>query len=173
LAELFGGIEVFMEINNNLKVSSKGNPDITRNNVDSLGATRNNKDSLFAGYFNDAKKLIELYNAIEGTNYPEDTQVEITTLQNVLFRKKNNDLSFILDGKLVVLVEIQSSINENMPLRLLEYVGRSYEKIVDRRSIYSRALVKIPKPEFIVLYNGNDRYADQQQLKLSDDFEDV
>jgi hypothetical protein len=134
---------------------------------------RNHKDSVFTGYFNDAKKLIELYNAIEGTNYPEDTEVEINTLEDVLFRNKINDISFVLDGKIVILIEAQSSINENMPLRLLMYIGRVYEKIVDKKSIYNRKLIKLPKPEFIVLYNGKDDFPEQRQLKLSDAFENV
>jgi predicted transposase YdaD len=138
-----------------------------------LNTTRNHKSSIFAGYFSDAKKLIELYNAIEGTDYPEDTQVEINTLEDALFRNKINDISFMLDDKLIVLIEQQSSINENMPLRLLMYIGRIYEKIIDPKSIYARTLIKIPKPEFIVLYNGIDSFPEQRTLKLSDAFKDV
>ena len=37
-----------------------------------------------------------------------------------LFTSQKNDLSFIINGKLVVLVEHQSSINENMPFRFLQ-----------------------------------------------------
>jgi hypothetical protein len=138
-----------------------------------LKANRNHKDSVFTDYFNDAKMLIELYNAIEGTDYPEDTQLEINTLQGVLFRGINNDISFTLGGKLVILLEGQSSPNKNMPLRLLMYIGRVYEKIVDNKAVYNNALVKIPKPEFIVIYNGKEDLPERQTLKLSDAFEDV
>jgi predicted transposase YdaD len=91
----------------------------------------------------------------------------------VLFRKRINDISFTLDGKLIVLIESQSSINENMPLRLLLYISRVYEKIIDKRSIYHRALFRIPKPEFIVLYNGKESFPEQRQLRLSDAFENA
>ena len=36
----------------------------------------------------------------------------------------------LLNGKIIILVEQQSSINENMPLRFLEYICRLYEKTV-------------------------------------------
>jgi hypothetical protein len=48
-----------------------------------------------------------------------------------------NDISFTIAGMLVVLVEHQSTINPNMPLRLLLYMARIYEKIIDNRRLYS------------------------------------
>ena len=75
--------------------------------TETTNATRNNKNSIFTSYFNDTKKLIELYNAIENTDYPEDTHVEINTLSNAIFRKQNNDISFTLDDKLIILIEHQ------------------------------------------------------------------
>jgi hypothetical protein len=78
-----------------------------------------------------------------------------------------------LDGKLIVLIEHQSTVNENMPLRLLIYIGRIYERIIENRSIYRQRLVKRPKPEFIVLYNGEKEYPDKGVLRLSDAFIEV
>jgi hypothetical protein len=135
--------------------------------------TRNNKVSVFTGYFSDKKKLIELFNAIEGAHYSFDTKVEINTLKNVLYQGRYNDISFTLDNKFIVLIEAQSSINENMPLRLLLYIARIYEKIVDSKDIYKKALVKLPKPEFIVIYNGAEKYPERCTLKLTDAFGDV
>jgi hypothetical protein len=43
-------------------------------------------------------------NALFGTLYGADTPVEITTLKNVLSRGRVNDLSYILDDRLVVLI---------------------------------------------------------------------
>jgi predicted transposase/invertase (TIGR01784 family) len=84
-----------------------------------------------------------------------------------------NDVSFTIDNRLVVLIEHQSSINANIPLRFLEYAGRVYEKIIDPKKKYQEKLEKIPKPEFIVLYNGKDKYPDYAELKLSDSFKDT
>jgi hypothetical protein len=54
----------------------------------------------------------------------------------VLFNDLKNDISFILGGRFVVLVEHQSTLNANMPLRMLEYIGRVYEKITDSSAMY-------------------------------------
>ena len=116
------------------------------------------KDLVFTLLFQNKKKLLELYNAIEGTNYSEDTKIEINTLEKVLYMDRENDISFLLDGKLIVLVEHQSSVNQNMPLRFLLYIARVYEKLIDSKSVYKEAQIKIPTPEFIVLYNGGKNY---------------
>ena len=47
-----------------------------------------------------------------------------------------NDISFEIGGKLVVLIEHQSTINPNMALRLLMYIGRVYEKILNDETIH-------------------------------------
>ena len=83
-----------------------------------------------------------------------------------------------MNGRFVVLVEHQSTINENMPLRFLIYIARLYEKIIDADNIYRRKLIKIPAPEFVVLYNGRDdlkqdgKVVTELELNLSDAFKD-
>jgi len=72
-----------------------------------------------------------------------------------------------------VLIEHQSTINKNLPYRLLEYITHIYEKIIDREKKYQKNLIMIPRPEFIVLYNGIDPYPDYSELKLSDAFMDI
>lgn len=79
-----------------------------------------------------------------------------------------NDISFLLDGKLIVLVEHQATVNKNMPLRFLLYIGRLYEKLIQNKEIYRERQIKILRPEFIVLYNGKDEQPEEQILKLSD-----
>jgi hypothetical protein len=71
---------------------------------------------------------------------------------------------------LIVLIEHQSTINPNMPIRFLEYIARIYEKIINNKALYSSKLAKIPRPEFIVLYNGKDDYPDTDEMRLSDAF---
>jgi len=131
------------------------------------------RDSVFSLLFSDPDVLRELYSAIEGIILPPDIPVSINTLSDVLYRKQINDISFTIDNRLVVLIEHQSSINENMPLRLLEYIGRIYEKITYRQKVYKTKLVKIPKPEFIVLYNGVEPYPDYKEMRLSEAFKDA
>ncbi|GHV25912.1 hypothetical protein FACS18948_0400 [Clostridia bacterium] len=132
---------------------------------------RNFKDSLFTKLFRDNEKFLEVYNAINGLSLGSDTSIEDVTLDDVLFMDQVNDVAFNIGNKLVVLMEHQSSVNLNMPLRLLLYVGRTYEKLIPQDVIYRKARYKIPKPEFIVLYNGVEEQPDETILSLSDAFE--
>ena len=133
-------------------------------------ANREYKDSVFSMYMSEPKRLIEVYNAIQETDYSLDTPIEITTLDGVLFMNRVNDISFMLDRKFIVFMEHQSSINENMPVRMLLYLGRVYEKILEKENLYRKKRIPLPAPEFIVLYIGKETYPDEQVLKLSDAF---
>jgi predicted transposase/invertase (TIGR01784 family) len=131
------------------------------------------KSSVFSLLFSQPDLLRELYCALDGVSLPPDAPVSINTLEDVLFMGFINDISFQIDGKLVVLIEHQSTINPNMALRLLMYVGRVYEKIIEGRNIYSKKPLKIPRPEFFVLYNGADPFPNETVYRLSQAFEEV
>ena len=135
-----------------------------------MSANREYKDSVFSLYLSDPQRLIDVYNAVANTNYAPDTPVEINTLTDVLYKNQINDLSFVLDDQVVVLIEHQSTINENMPLRLYMYSARVYEKITKQKPLYKRKQVKIPVPQFIVLYNGNEAFPEYAEQKLSDSY---
>ncbi|MBO5825507.1 MAG: Rpn family recombination-promoting nuclease/putative transposase, partial [Treponema sp.] len=79
-------------------------------------------------------------------------------------------IAILVDDRLIVLVEHQSTINENMPLRLLEYVSRIYEQLVPSEDRYEKKMIKIPYPEFYVFYNGTEEYPVEKELRLSDAF---
>ena len=134
---------------------------------------KKHKSSVFSALFSTPEVLRELYSAIEGIDIPQDAVVDINTLSDVLFMGQINDVSFTINDKLVVLIEHQSTINENVPLRLLMYIGRIYEKIIDREKLYQKKIVKIPTPEFIVLYNGKAPCPDHQELRLSAAFKNI
>jgi predicted transposase/invertase (TIGR01784 family) len=91
-------------------------------------------------------------------------------LEQVLYMKFYNDVAMLVDGKIVVLVEHQSTINENMPFRMLEYIARIYEKITDPKKKFGKTLVKLPMPEFYVFYNGKEDFPSETVMKLSDAF---
>ena len=129
------------------------------------------KNSMFTLLFSDPALLRELYCALDGVTLPPDAPVSINTLEDVLFMDFINDISFEIAGKLVVLIEHQSTINPNMALRLLMYIGRVYEKITEGRDIYSGKPINIPRPEFFVLYNGTDPFPDDKIYRLSEAFE--
>jgi hypothetical protein len=129
------------------------------------------KDSVFSLLFGNPGTLRELYGALEGVSLPPDLPITINTLEGVLFMERVNDISFEVGDKLVVLIEHQSTINPNMALRILMYIARIYEKITGGRNIYSGKKLTIPRPHFIVLYNGPRPFPDEAILRLSDSFE--
>ena len=133
-------------------------------------AKRNYKDNTFCALFSEKRNLIELYNALSGSSFDMDTPVEIVTLDNTFFGDRENDLSFIIDNRWIVLAEQQSTLSPNIPLRMLVYVARQYENLVFSRDIYSRKLVKIPTPELYGFYNGPQDAPVEQEMKLSDAF---
>ena len=131
---------------------------------------RKYKDSVFRMLFNEKDKLIELYNAIFDTDYTEDDRVDITTIEDVIFKTMKNDISFIMDGKFVLLIEHQSSINNNMCLRDLLYADELIRRMIDPKDLYKEAPVKIPNPKFVVLYNGERYMPPFDEKELSDNF---
>jgi hypothetical protein len=92
-------------------------------------------------------------------------------LEDALFNDHLNDISFVVGDTIVVLIEHQSTINPNMALRLLMYIGRIYEKIIAGRNIYSTKKIPIPHPVFIVLYNGTDPYPDEAIIRRCETLE--
>jgi hypothetical protein len=136
-----------------------------------MSVNKNYKDSVFTALFNQPDPLRDLYCAIKDVTLPPDVPVSINTLENVLFLDFYNDISFEIGGKLVVLIEHQSTINPNMALRLLLYISRLLEKRIKSRTLYSKKPVSIPWPEFYVLYNGPEPFPDNAVLQLSDLFE--
>jgi len=131
---------------------------------------REYKSSLFTDYFSDKERLIEAYNAIAGTDFPKTTHIEFKTLGNILHRSQINDIAFVLEDRFIVLIEHQSTINENMPLRLLLYISDIYKGLMSGDLLYGKKTTKIPTPEFFVIYNGRDEYPEKKVLKLSDAF---
>jgi hypothetical protein len=126
------------------------------------------KDTVFRRLFNTEEKLLELYNAIFGTNYKDWSAIKINTLEDVLFMSLKNDLSFKVYN-ILVLIEHQSTISENMPARMFMYLGRLYEKETNNspNAIYGRNPVELPNPEFIVLYNGKEDFPEEGILNIS------
>lgn len=138
-----------------------------------FGVRRNVKDRLFRSVFSDDREaLLDLYNALHGTNYQDPEELEIVTLENVVYMSMKNDLAFLIAGVLN-LHEHQSTLNRNMPLRFLLYLAQEYQKLVAQKklNIYGDKPLALPVPQCVVFYNGNHQVPDKQVLKLSDSFE--
>lgn len=130
---------------------------------------RNFKDTVFRMLFKEKKSLLNLYNALNKSTYTNADDLEITTLENAVYMNYKNDISFVFDFELM-LYEHQSTYNPNMPLRDLFYVSRVLHNRVRDENLYSKKLIKIPAPQFVVFYNGVDSQPEQQILRLSDAF---
>ncbi len=137
-----------------------------------MGAKRNYKDSLFRHIFNHKARLRNLYEALSGRKV-NASDIRINTLRGTFFNGVKNDISFQIKGRLVVLIEQQSSWNPNMPLRFLWYLAKLYRRQVPRDMQYHIKLVPLETPEFYVLYNGRETEPPYQVLRLEDAFEET
>ena len=138
---------------------------------ETLQTKRTYKDSVFRMLYSRKEELLSLYNALNGTDYQDPEQLEVTTLENAIYMNMKNDVSFLLDAEMM-LYEHQSTWNPNMPLRDLIYITRLLEKYVNRESLYASTPVRIPAPHFVVFYNGSSDVSEDVILKLSDAFEE-
>ena len=139
------------------------------------GENRAHKDSVFVDYFSkdrDWKEhFLSLYNALHGTNLQvEDTVLERVNIDQVLYKNYYNDIAVLVNGQFILMIEHQSTINPNMPLRLLEYIARIYGNTVDSKAKFSRHLVPLARPEFIVFYTGDQEFPPESYLYLSNAF---
>ena len=134
-------------------------------------ANRNYKDELFKKIFSDKKSALELYYAIRKTHYTDESAITIHTLNQVIFLGIENDISFIIDDVLN-LYEHQSTINPNMPIRGLIYLGELYRDYIrlNQLDIYGRTQVSLPKPVYVVFYNGEDKQPERKEIFLSEAF---
>ncbi len=135
---------------------------------------RQYKDRLFNFIFGAEENkawTLSLYNAVNGSDYTDPSEIEITTIKEVMYLGMHNDVSFLVSNEMT-LYEQQSSFNPNLPLRLLQYSGNLYEKYVVKNKLnkYGSTLLKLPVPKLVVFYNGERDTEDEVELRLSDSF---
>lgn len=135
---------------------------------------RNVKDRLFRFLFEkDREALLQLYNALNGTDYSDASQLEIVTIESVVYVVMKNDLAFVLAGTLNM-YEHQSTYSPNLPVRFLIYLAQEYQILIERtqESLYGTGLISLPTPQCVVFYNGQRNMPETQTLRLSDAFMD-
>lgn len=133
---------------------------------------RNYKDHLFIKLFHDKENLLELYNALNGTDYKNPEDMVITTIDDAVYMGMKNDCSFLI-GHDINLYEHQSTYCPNMPIRGILYLADAYRSIIegDNLNLYGSRLIKLPTPKYIVFYNGESNRAEREELRISDAFE--
>ena len=143
---------------------------IFNNQPEQINVNFKYKDTVFRMLYKSKKELLSLYNAVNGTAYVNEDDLEIVTLENAVYMSMKNDISCLLDMNLQI-YEHQSTVNPNMPLRNLMYITKQIEKMILNKDIYSRKLIPIPNPRFIVFYNGIDKQPEVKELYLSDAYQ--
>ena len=142
--------------------------------AEKTGINRQYKDRLFKFIFGNPEHkewTLALYNAINGSNYDNPDDIELNTIEYVLYMGMKNDVSFIVT-ETINFYEQQSSFNPNVPLRIFGYAEKSYSKYIEDHelNVHSSTLQKIPTPRCICFYNGRNKKQDKVLLKLSDAF---
>ena len=138
---------------------------------------REHKDRVFKFIFgnpNNKQWTLDLYNAINSSHHTDPEAIEFNTIEDAVYMGMVNDASFIITFEMN-LWEHQSSYNPNLPLRILIYVAKLYEKYIltNKIYLYSSTLKRIPRPKCICFYNGTDEQPEKKILKLSDAYDGV
>ena len=106
---------------------------MTKTNYD-IHVNKKYKDTVFRKLFGENKEnALSLYNAVNHTSYTDPDDLEYTTLEDVIYMKYKNDVSFLID-KTLSLYEHQSSYNPNMPLRGFLYYADLYRKLIHQKA---------------------------------------
>ena len=123
------------------------------------------RDALFRRIFNEKPVLLELYNALNQTDYDDADELIFYTIDDVIYLGYKNDVSFIVRGTLN-LYEHQSTLNPNMPIRGLIYFGKQYESYIKQNNlnIYGKKLLSLPFPQFVIFYNGVEPLEDDKDI---------
>lgn len=149
-------------------------PRLYRMLKDKVYVRRNVKDRLFCYIFEkDRAALLELYNALNGTEYTDPGALRIVTVENVIYMSMKNDLAFTVSGVLN-LYEQQSTMCPNIPVRFLIYLGEEYQKVIGEygeEKLYGTRLLKLPTPRCVVFYNGVQEEPEESCLYLSEAYE--
>ena len=140
--------------------------------VQEIMAKRKAKDSVFLDLFQNKSYLLKLYRTLhpEDTTATEDSLTDVT-ITNVLTDNLYNDLGFIVNNKLLILVEAQSTWTVNILVRVLLYLAQSYHEYFQRtcQDYYKSRKVKMPKPELYVIFTGN-KGRKPDKISLSKEF---
>ena len=126
------------------------------------------RDTVFRDYFNDEERLLSLCNALLGT---DAVALKINTLEGTFFDRQKNDISCVVENNFLILIEHQTTVNENMPFRCLSYVAELLNNlVVDKDKLYHKALIRFPAPRFYVFYDGDALQPVERQMRLSEAF---
>ena len=112
------------------------------------------RDTVFTKLFSDPKYAFQLYKVF----HPEDTEsnesmLDIITLKHIFSDDVYNDLGILMNNRLMIFVEAQSTWNGNMAVRSLLYLSKTYQEYINQNhlDIMSYSPITLPKPEVYVI----------------------
>ena len=134
------------------------------------------KDRLFRFIFARAENrewTLSLYNAVNGSKYTDPEAIQVTTIEDAVYMSMKNDLSFLI-ADTMNFYEHQSTVNPNMPVRMLIYAGMVYSKYVEDKSnrinLYGSRQQMLPVPKLVCFYNGVREQPDRDGIAVKFSF---
>lgn len=140
--------------------------------IEEIKSRRNSKDTVFIDLFSIPKYQLQLFHALhpEINDVTED-DIKLITLNPVILNLDYNDLGILVKDKLIIFVEAQSTWTINILIRMLLYLAMTYQDYITERNlyVYGSKKIKIPEPEFYIVYTGNKKF-DKDIISLREDF---
>ena len=132
---------------------------------------REYKSDVFSMLMENKSYALEVYNALNHSDYKNPEEVEIIRLERGISLSIRNDASFLIDMNMSF-YEHQSTYNPNMPLRSAIYYVNTLEDWLRRKNLdlFSRKRIQIPTPHFVVFYNGTEKRPEYEEMRLSEAF---
>ncbi len=101
-------------------------------------------------------------------------ELKIINTEKVIVNDLYNDLSFLVDDELIILVEAQSTYSKNIVTRILFYVAKALKKHLRNQSkpekltsLYHEQIIEIPKIKLYTVYTGARKISDHDlELKM-------
>ena len=123
-------------------------------------SAREAKDHVFVDMFNQPKYCLELFRTIhpEMTDVTED-DIQNISISHVVVDKPYNDLGFTVRNTILILVEAQTAWSYNILIRLLCYFVDTLLRYMKEHDldIHDTQRLKLPMPEFYVIYTGSNK----------------
>lgn len=178
-ADITNGVEMTADNTSDMDFDQKGfdsfrikTDTVSESDSQKSDVKTTSKDSVFRDLFGDRKYALQLYQAI----HPEDTDVTEAdignvTIKNIFTDQQYNDLGMTVRGKLLLMLEAQSSWTVNIIIRIFLYLAHTWNEYIEstRQNRYGSKKLAVPRPEFYVIYSG-DRKDRPEWLCLSEEF---
>ena len=135
---------------------------------------REYQDKSFCHLFSEKEYALSLLSAISGGIVNQNSSIELISTKSDFKSSLNNDLAYICDGKLLIMIEHQTKLSSQFGIRLLIYYVLLLMKYCSMKkfNLHSGKQIYPLKPIFFVLYHGKSMKCDSYKRKFSDYFPD-